>query len=203
MTLTRLPTLRDMDAINKIIKENVKENPVKAKSLWEHKSADEVTGNYESLLLAFATKGARVDRKVFTQCIMKQYEGPPETFKNWAAIISHALMHCKAKNARMVDGSKLASAVVAVAKAFKNQPGAMECESDYEIEIVEPANVRTVSSAEKLLADAMACFSGDGSGRKLQKHDSVQSVTSSHADKCETPSKRLRTKTTVKATLAI
>ena len=193
---SRTPVLKDPDDLQKLIKDNIKQekNPVLHPGLWRHRDIDCVVENYQELLAAISEQGKLLARRQLYEALRRQFAGDPVVIKEFAGAIVDALAYCKSKARQIRSGSKTFGPVLRVATFWQQHSssstlGATEeaANSDSEVEEVSTNKNKELGeqlAAQKCLLDAQKIFGGGSSMKTLKRHASVCSVASSEGEIC-------------------
>ena len=193
---TRTPVLKDLDDLQKLIKNNIKQDrdPVVHPTLWRHRNMACVVENYQELLAAISDQGKLFAKRQLSDALKKQFAGDPKVIKEFGDVLAGALAHCKEKSRQIRSGSKTFGPVLRVASLWQKQNssstlGATEeaANSDSEVEEVSTNKNKDLGeelAAQKFLLDAQKIFGGGSSMKTLKRHVSVCSVASSEGEIC-------------------
>ena len=194
---SRTPVLKDPDDLQKLIKDNIKQekDPVLHPGLWRHRDIDCVVENYQELLAAISEQGKLLARRQLYEALRRQFAGDPVVIKEFAGAIVDALAYCKSKARQIRSGSKTFGPVLRVATLWQQHSssstlgGAEEtANSDSEAEEVltkENKDFGEELAAQKHLLDAQKMFGAGSSMKTLKRHVSVCSVASSEGELVE------------------
>ena len=193
---TKTPRLKDLDEMQKLIKNNIKQDrdPVVHPTLWRHRDMSCVVDQYQEFLAAISDQGKLFAKTELTYALKKQFAGDPKVIKEFADVLVAALAHCKAKSRQIRTGSKTFGPVLRIASLWQKHSssstlGATEeaANSDSEVEEVSTNKNKELGeqlAAQKCLLDAQKIFGGGSSMKTLKRHVSVCSVASSEGEIC-------------------
>ena len=191
---SRTPVLKDPDDVQKLIKDNIKQekDPVLHPGLWRHRDIDCVVENYQELLAAISAKGKLVAKGALHDALRRQFAGDPALIKEFAQVVVGALTHCKQKARMIRSGSKTFAPVLRVASLWQMHSssstlGAPEETENSDSEVEEALTNKNKDlgeelAAQKHLLDAQQMFGGGSSMKTLKRHASVCSVASSEGE---------------------
>jgi len=187
----RIGTLQDVGQVRGILKTHVKDDPASCQQLWQYKGMEEVAENYADFLMAVATTGNMLSRKVLSKALRDMYEGDRAGLDAFAKCMVDTLSGCRAKLKNIRSGDRTHTAVVKICESWPTGssssaglPEVAEVASSGEESesVVSVGEEPTEADAAKAaLANAMALF-GAGEApmqRSLAKEDSIVSIGSS------------------------
>ena len=118
---TRTPVLKDIYDLQKLIKNNIKQehDPVVHPTLWRYRDIDCVVEHYQEFLAAISDQGKLFAKTELTYALKKQFAGDPKVIKEFADVLVAALAHCKAKSRQIRNGSKTFGPVLRVATLWQ------------------------------------------------------------------------------------
>ena len=188
---TRIPVLRDLDDLHKLVKNNInkEKDPAVHPKLWRRKDMDFIVGHYSDLLAAISEKGHYLPKKELWEVVWKQFGGDPGLMKEFAEVIVRALTYCKRKSRMICSGTKTCGPVVRIARIWAKQGSRQNlattaASSDSEVEEISMCNATNLEealAAQKALVDAHNMFAS-GETRALKRRISICSEASSEGE---------------------
>ena len=189
---TRIPVLRDLDELHKLVKNNInkEKDPAVHPKLWRRKDMDFIVGHYSDLLAAISEKGHYLPKKELSEVVLKQFGGDPGLMKEFAEVIALALKYCKEKSRMIRSGAKTCGPVLRIARIWAKQGSSQKlattsaASSDLEVEEISRSNATNLEEAldaQKALVDAHNMFAS-GETRALKRRISICSEASSEGE---------------------
>ena len=196
---TRTPVLKDIYDLQKLIKNNIKQehDPVVHPGLWRYRDNDCVVEHYQEFLAAIADQGKLLVKRELGDALMKEFArrrfaGDPNLVKEFAEVLVGALAHCKEKSRQIRSGNKTFGPVLRIASIWQKHSSSSTlvateeaANSDSEVEEVLTNKNKDLGeelAAQKHLLDAQKMFGGGSSMKTLKRHASVCSVASSEGE---------------------
>ena len=196
----RIPVLKDETMLLGMIKEHLEYDPSKTRSLWMHKTSDEVIDQYDGLLVAIAHTKKRISVGILTEGLKKHFEGSPAVLKDFSKVMANALSYARSKMKNTITGEKTAEKVLSIMRAYGWKPGenatddvnedAEEIEDDEESDVNEISDVEmTITPPRSDIHSAiMKAFSKDMGAPSGSKRQLAVQI-SSDVEACPVPPK--------------
>ena len=208
---TRTPVLKDIYDLQKLIKNNIKQehDPVVHPGLWRYRDIECVVEHYQEFLAAISDQGKLLVKRELRCALMKEFArrrfaGDPNLVKEFAEVLVGALAHCKEKSRQIRSGNKTFGPVLRIASIWQKHSSSSTlvateeaANSDSEVEEVLTNKSKDLGdqlAAQKFLLDAQKMFGAGSSMKTLKRHASVCSVASSEVGETADPSEPSTTK---------
>ena len=194
---TRTPVLKDIYDLQKLIKNNIKQDhdPVVHPGLWRYRDIDCVVEHYQEFLAAISDQGKLLVKRELRYALMKEFArrrfaGDPNLVKEFAEVLVGALAHCKEKSRQIRSGNKTFGPVLRIASIWQKHSSSSTlaateeaANSDSEVEeVLTNKDLGEELAAQKFLLDAQKMFGAGSSKKTLKRHASVCSVASSEGE---------------------